>query len=319
MKKGHKLFFAIPFDAATKSQYERITKMIRKKYPGITTVIGSNEIGPSKRYSDFKSFKAQNRELHQQFTKQITEADVLIADLTHNNPNVHVELGIALMQNKNILRVTGRSVSELPFDVRQLEIATYRNESALIKIITRYLDTFLEIKTLSLDPKNEPFFSNVAQNKELDGISQGRLGETGELDGAIDFPIRDGAVRARFSFLAAVTPADWFGVCFRVGGVNPWIGSHMVYVRQEGSVDLATYPGPEVINLISAPARTPEQHELFIDFENDALTVRLNNNRAETNKLTHQRAGRFVLVAYRSKVLVISADVISRDTIDLEV
>ena len=56
----------------------------------------------------------------------------MIADLTNNNPNVHVELGIALMQNKNILRVTGRSLSEVGFDIRQLELRPYGDEETLL-------------------------------------------------------------------------------------------------------------------------------------------------------------------------------------------
>lgn len=102
MKAGYKLFFAIPFDSATKNLYDRICRRIRKRYPAVTAVIGNQIVGPSPEYSDFASFKAQNRELTSQFVAQITEADIVIADLTHNNPNVHVELGIALMENKNI-------------------------------------------------------------------------------------------------------------------------------------------------------------------------------------------------------------------------
>ena len=104
MKTGHKLFFAIPFDSATRNLYERISCVIRKRYPAVTTLIGNHQVGPSPQYSDFASFKAQNRELTEQFVSQIMDADVVIADLTHNNPNVHVELGIALTENKNILR-----------------------------------------------------------------------------------------------------------------------------------------------------------------------------------------------------------------------
>jgi len=71
MKKDHKLFFAIPFDAATKNLYAHICDRIRREYPAITTVIGNQEVGPSPEYSDFASFKAQNRELSKQFVAQI--------------------------------------------------------------------------------------------------------------------------------------------------------------------------------------------------------------------------------------------------------
>src|SRR5713101_6476782 len=117
-KRSHKIFFAIPFDSATKQLYERVTEALRQRYKGLITTIGNEEVGPSPRYSDIVTFKAQNRELTRQFVSQIQDADVIVADLTHNNPNVHVELGFALSENKNILRVVGRSLTELGFDIR---------------------------------------------------------------------------------------------------------------------------------------------------------------------------------------------------------
>src|SRR5437763_17202593 len=106
-KRTHRIFFAIPFDSATSKLYERIRQSLRRSYPTLVIIIGNKEVGPSPYYSDIASFKAQNRELTDQFVSEIRRADVVVADLTHNNPNVHVELGIALFQNKNILRFTG--------------------------------------------------------------------------------------------------------------------------------------------------------------------------------------------------------------------
>src|ERR1017187_8859099 len=140
MNTAHKFFFAIPFDSATRRLYERVCETIRTRYPRVTTVIGSEEVGPSAEYSTIASFKAQNRELTKQFVAQIEEADIIIADLTHNNPNVHIELGMALLKNKNILRVTGRSLSELGFDIRNLDVHAYRDEETLTKAILSYCE-----------------------------------------------------------------------------------------------------------------------------------------------------------------------------------
>ena len=85
MKSSHKLFFAIPFDSATTKLYEKVRLTIRNRYPDITTVIGNREVGPSPRYSDIASFKAQNRELTKQFVNQIRDADIVIADLTYKS------------------------------------------------------------------------------------------------------------------------------------------------------------------------------------------------------------------------------------------
>ena len=319
MKAGHRLFIAIPFDAATRNQYDRIAGQLRQRYPDLTVVIAAKEIGPSPEFSEIATFKAQNRELHEQFTNQITKADIVIADLTHNNPNVHVELGIALMQNKNILRVTGRAVGEVGFDVRQLDVRTYKDEETLVGLITKYLDTFLSIKRLPLDPASTPLYSKVVPSESMNAINDKRDDLSALLDPLPNLIMRDGAVRSRFTMLRTVDQSDWFGVCFRVGGLTPWTGSHMVYVRQDGSVDLATYPGPQVVTLHPAGRSMQGEQELVIDFENDFLSVRIGEIEVPSSSLTHQRAGRVVLVAHRSEVSVASAEMVCRDTIEPDV
>jgi len=80
----HKVFFAIPFDTATKKLYERIGERLRQKYNNkVITTIGTKQVQPSPRYSDIATFKAQNREMNEQFFSEIRRADVVIADLTH--------------------------------------------------------------------------------------------------------------------------------------------------------------------------------------------------------------------------------------------
>jgi hypothetical protein len=88
MKPSHKIFFAIPFDSATKQLYERVAEGLRQRYKTLSTIIGTEEVGPSPSYSSIATFKAQNRELTEQFFKRIRDADLVVADLTHNNPDM---------------------------------------------------------------------------------------------------------------------------------------------------------------------------------------------------------------------------------------
>src|SRR5437870_3691686 len=200
MKTGHKIFFAVPFDAATLNQYHCIRDEIRNRYPNVTVVIGAEEIGPSPAYSEIATFKAQNRELHQQFTNQITDADIVVADLTHNNPNVHVELGIALTQNKNILRVVGRPLTELGFDIRNLEVLKYSSKSDLLKIITDYLDIFFKIKGLPICREFPALYSSQAPLK-LRAASPWKVDLQRSTGNSL---LRDGAVKATFEILKTV-------------------------------------------------------------------------------------------------------------------
>jgi len=114
-------------------------------------VTGNKFVGTSEIYSKITSFKRQNEDLHKQFLTDIIKAHVVIADLTNANPNVHFELGMALAMNKNILRVTGRSVESLSFDTRNLETCAYKDFNDLFEKIKIYLDVFFQIKDLHYD------------------------------------------------------------------------------------------------------------------------------------------------------------------------
>jgi len=312
MKSSHKLFFAIPFDSATKNLYDRIRRRIISKYPNISAVIGNDEIGPSPEYSDIVSFKSQNRELTKQFVAKIRESDIVIADLTHNNPNVHLELGISLMENKNILRVTGRSISELGFDIQNLEVFQYKCEEQLANKIMVYLDTFFKIKQLPISKDfiplycQEPFPIKLrASEKSFDFQS----------NCPSDFIIRDGAIRIEFEILRVKPTDNWFGVYFRAY-TSPLMGSHLLYVRQNGAVDIAVYPGPRVIETFSANSPISGRQILTVQFENDFLEAQIGNFQIQTDKLSHQTVGHVFVAAWYADVDVHSVEMISRDTIE---
>lgn len=317
MKPNHKLFFAIPFDSATKNMYERICDRIRNQRPSVTTVIGTAEIGPSKEYSDIASFKAQNKELTHQFVTQIQEADIVVADLTHNNPNVHIELGTALTQNKNILRVTGRSMSELGFDIRNLEAHLYKDEDELTKRIMKYLDTFFKIKQLAISDTYPSLYCEDSSKIELrwDGEPYALYKQSN----CNNLLMRDGAIEVEFEFVNVLDPEDrWFGVFFRAGDV-PFMGSHLVFVRQKGMIGTATFPGaiatPEI-----ATKKTPivGAQQLTIEFENDYLKVRLGGRtQLETYALSYQKAGCVCPAVYRTSADVRSVKMICRDTLEM--
>lgn len=314
MKLEYKLFFAIPFDTATKNLYYRISCTIRKRYPSIATVIGSDEVGPSPVYSDIASFKVQNRLLNDQFKAKIQESDVVIADLTHNNPNVHFELGIALMLNKNILRVTGRSVSELGFDIRNLEVYLYNDEAQLTQRIFGYLDTFFKIKQLQISPEFTQLYCKEPVKIELRARGEKKLFDI-QSNCPPDFMMRDGAVRAEFELLSADSTMDWFGIYFRAGD-NPGTGSHLVYVRQNGNIEVVVYPGPSPA-LATLPTGRPisGRQTLLAEFENDYLHAQIGDYHLETNNLSYQGVGRVLQAAWRANVDVHSVEMICRDTI----
>jgi hypothetical protein len=312
MKTKHELFFAIPFDSATKNLYERVCLAIRRRYPMVTTVIGNQEVGPSPAYSTIATFKAQNRELTKQFVEEINKADIIIADLTHNNANVHVELGIALRENKNILRVTGRSVSELGFDIRNLEVYQYKNEKQLKEKIFAYLDMFFQIKQLNISQEYPLLYCVEPMPLKLRAVEKQFDMQS---NCPSDYMMRDGAVRIDFEILKAQTPDDWFGIFFRAGA-NPLIGSHLVYVRQSGIIELATYPGPRILSTSLNGQLIKGKKTLTVEFENDYLSAQIDNVKLITEKLSYQVPGRVLQAAWRADVDISLVEMICRDTIE---
>jgi len=327
MKTEHKIFIAIPFDSATREQYKRIESRIRNLYDKVTVVIASAQVGPSEEYSTIATFKLQNRELHKQFVSQIRDSDIVIADLTHNNPSVHVELGIALMQNKNILRVSGRSVKELGFDIQNLEVLLYKDEKGLTEKIETYLETFFLIKKLPISPQAGPlYYKDEVPPDELRGFDT----ETSESRVAVyqlapeQFPLmRDGAVRVEFEIINGRRLDDWFGVFFRadpsqVNDSHIRLGSCLAYVRRDGRVEIAVYPGSQVLAESKGHTQPIEgRHSLLVEFENNEVTVQLDDSlKVKAENLSRQKVGRILLAGYCTTVKIHSAEMVCRDTID---
>jgi len=314
MKKDYKIFFAIPFNPAIKKLYKDISKRIINKYPCITTVIGNQEISPSKRYSDIASFKRQNVELNKQFINTIREADIIIADLTHNNPNVHVEIGIALSENKNILRVTGRQLTELGFDIRNLEIFRYSDFESLFSTISDYLKIFFEIKKIPISNVIPQLYQDeTALPIKLQAkMNQFKLKQVF----SPDFMIRDAAIEVEFDIIDVRKDEDWFGVYFR-SGIPPTQRSNLVYVRKNGILEVAVYPGPRVIERYDLGKNITGRNILKMEFDNNYLEISLGSNVYKTNKIYFQEMGLIFLAAWYADVDVYSARMICRDTIEL--
>lgn len=325
MKKEYTIFFAIPFDALTRKIYSDICDKDLKEYfkskgCSLITIIGNQKVGPSPEYSEIATFKAQNVDLHKQFFKDIAEADIVVADLTNNNHNVHLELGIALTLNKNILRVTGRSPSELGFDIRNLEVKSYSNRSELIEIIKQYIETFLKIKNLVFSPEYRNLYKMTQGPILLPGTKE-ELGKNSFWYTTNSFTqevFRDGALNVEFKFLNNLNVDSWFGIYFRAAREFLW-DSYLLYIRKNGSVELGLYPGPiiEAKKQLADSSVLNGDVELQIQFENNSLEVKIHNETFHFTNLRRQRLGNIFIATWESRAEFRDVESINRDAIEL--
>jgi hypothetical protein len=325
LKNLYKIFFAIPFDTETRSIYDTyVIPQLQAAYPQkLVCVVGNKQIGWTRQYDDVETFKMQNSELFKHFVSQIRDADVIVADLTDNNPNVHVELGIALTYNKNILRVTRQSFERLGFDVRNYEVDQYRKQEDLLNSIKRYLELFFNIKDLNFSTdKSSLYFSfpdaRVLKcwnsDKEKQKIVESRRWSLSLEDSK--FQMRDGKIRVDFRMLDQGNADDWFGIYIRVGSMGFLSGSILVYVRQNGEVEIAIYPGTRIVQKAKLPTELFELKTLIIEIEGDFIRVDIDDVRLEYKGLDIQSSGSVIFASHRSNTEYGNVQIVCRDTIE---
>jgi len=317
MKNKFNIFFAIPFDSLSRVTYEALRKKLIKHYEAkgysLNIIIGNKQVGPSRiqKYLDVISFKRQNEDLQEQFYKDINEAHVVIADLTNDNPNVHVELGMAVAMKKNILRVTARKVGDVGFDIRNKQICEYKKPSALLKLITDYLDTFLMIKDLKYDVQFEGLYwhrQDIRLPLEQNQIPRGMLAFTQPIA-----TFRDGGINIRARFLYVTDDRSWMGIAFRKTRVTADDGYYL-RIYKNGKIDLAY--GPDVIATKQLPAKeTEDTFDVLIDILNDSIEVKVNHQSPLVAKLDLQNIGEVHLVTFEAQAEFESVKTINRDTL----
>jgi hypothetical protein len=297
---------------------------LQRKYPEkLVCVVGNKQVGQSSEYDEIETFKMQNSELFRHFVTQIREADIIIADLTDNNPNVHLELGIALSYNKNILRVTRQPHERLGFDVRNYEVEQYTKGGDLLKNIINYLNLFFKIKNLDFMPENSPLYHYSLDKQNLycwNNPSEKKLVETRQNSQFqvhnTHFQIRDGKIRVSFQFVDQLTDVDWFGIFLRVGSMGVTFDSILVYVRKSGDIEIATFPGAVILKKTSLQDKLNGPKTLIVELEGDSITANIDNVHLEYRGLDIQSRGLVKLATYRSNAEFSNLEIVCHDTIE---
>ena len=73
--------------------------------------------------------------------EMLRDSDFVIADITGANPNVMIEVGMALGMGKRLLLLSQGRSSDLPFDLAAIQVAVYRPDD--VGSVQKYLDLWL--------------------------------------------------------------------------------------------------------------------------------------------------------------------------------
>lgn len=238
-KNERKIFGAFKWNAYVLSMYEDIFQKIKDKY-GWDIQYGAKHIlrndadwGNDIKTKDVKEFINRNKQLYDIFVEGISSCDIFIADITNHNPNVLLELGIAIQQDKNILVVTSQEVDDLPFDIRGLEAKTYHTKDELRRLIEREIEIYTSIKSQTFGSskfinKYEPNLEGIITNKNIVKIDVPKL--------------KNMRIKIDFRFIYSTNQKlDWFGIHLRSQGPSRYF-SELAIVRYTGETRSLTWP-----------------------------------------------------------------------------
>ena len=89
-----------------------------------------------------------------------------------------------------------------------------------------------------------------------------------------------------------------------------------MYVRQNGSLEIAVYPGPQVLQAIDVGQPMSGRHILTIEFENECAEAQIGSVQLKISNLSQQTIGQVFPAAWNANVDLHSFEMVCRDTID---
>lgn len=285
------LFAAYPWDMYIKSMYEDIFDELFEEW---NIRHGSEVKLKDADEAEVEKFMNRNKHLYNIFVSAIANSDFFIADVTNTNPNVMLELGVAIQLNKNILIVTSDEHKKLPFDISGFRISRYKSKNKLKEIIKMELGIFEKIRSQNFDRHFDGFYFPFPADGEL------KHGQ------ALSLPlprnIKNLRLRIEYKFLSISNSHDWLGIHLRPPAPD-MMQTELVYVRSNENLESVSFPGrrtpvtgKEATNKNLLSTEDYKILELII-VENSLKAVTFNRY-LEENGLINENLGGIVLHAW---------------------
>lgn len=127
------IFFIMKFNCSIDEIYKIIKEHIEKEYN--ITCIRADEV------------KSSGFDINEKIQKLIERAEVIIADISEDSPNVYYEIGYAIGINKRpIIIVDSKKRKQIPVGIQGLEVLTYNNSLADQDSLIRLLNLQLNLR-----------------------------------------------------------------------------------------------------------------------------------------------------------------------------
>jgi len=239
-KIGDSAFAAFPWNVHLLATYETIFKSLKKcaEYKALAFKYGSKVLPSQGSSLGVAEFINRNKQMYDIFVEGIESSDIFIADITGQNPNVMLELGIAMKLNKNILILREKGKKEkYPFDIQSVHIQEYGSIAELETIIAKFIRMFLKIRNQTFD---NPISERYTKIDKIE-LETGPKGAVLNTDQRLPRNIKNFMMKFGFQFLDHVSKRDWIGVHLRTQGPGR-DNSQLLYSRVNDQLESIPWP-----------------------------------------------------------------------------
>lgn len=235
---GDLMFTAFQWDIHLFNTYEEIFKSLQTKYKNLTFKYGSKVLPNEGKSIGIAEFINRNKQMYDIFVEGIESSDIFIADITHHNPNVMLELGIAMKLNKNVLILREKGIKEkFPFNIQSVQINEYATVAELEKIIFEFIGMYSKIRNQTFENYLPERYVKIAMIE----LETGPKGATSNTDLRLPKRIKNLIMRFNFNFLDNVSKNDWIGVHLRTQGPGR-NNSELIYSRVNDQLESLPWP-----------------------------------------------------------------------------
>lgn len=226
------------FDDKTRRLFELIVRPLVETHTGLKYVDGASYFEPLTIKMNLIS-------------KMIEEARLIIVDLSHKNPNVFIELGIAYYLNKPLVLLCSRQSWEgatkrqwnkkVPFDIEGRELLIFSDENDLKVKLGRFIsDSLYKTREVAISWDSQSKDNHARSSSEIEIFGPGEIWSASAVNSnfiinyhikvhEVKRPDRNPDIRLYISGAPAGYP--------RVVNIFPWESSEMDQEKYECHID----------------------------------------------------------------------------------